>query len=167
MDLEILAYKYAAKAHAGKKHGNRKYIEHPKEVVGVLKNYGYSHDVALIMAGWLHDTIEDTNVSYDDILKEFGEDVAILVDKVTQREGHNRKTRISLTYPHTRSSSRAVALKVADRIANVRHSLSSPEGAGGSFYKMYSKEYPGFREALYKAGEHEKLWSALDDLMSA
>ncbi len=160
-DKEKLAYEFAKKAHGSQTQGPRPYIEHPEQVVGVLKEHGFGNDENLILAGWLHDTIEDTDVTFEMVEEAFGTDVAELVDYVSQRPGSNRKERIKATYPHTRKSSRAVALKLSDRIANVRYSVN-PNETNRSFFLMYAKEHPGFTEGLFLPGEHVKLWETLN-----
>ena len=79
----IEAYKFAAKAHEGiSRKSGEPYIVHPLEVAKILiKN---NMDYATIVAGLLHDVVEDTSFSLDDIKKMFGETVAKLVDGVTK-----------------------------------------------------------------------------------
>ena len=77
------AYEFADKAHDGQKRkSGDPYISHPVEVAKILIEYGA--DDASIIAALLHDTVEDTDVTLDDIKKQFGEEVALLVDGVTK-----------------------------------------------------------------------------------
>lgn len=79
-----------AKRFAARKHGERKqvrkmsglpYIVHPEGVAALVKDFGGDEDQ--IMAAWLHDTIEDTGATYDDLVEKFGKHVADIVSKVT------------------------------------------------------------------------------------
>lgn len=86
------AYKFAAKAHKGQKRASgQSYIVHPTQVAGTLAKLGLDPDT--VAAGFLHDTVEDTAATNDDIKREFGKDVAFIVDGVTKL----KSTIISLT----------------------------------------------------------------------
>ena len=84
-DLEMIdkAYRLANEKHAGvfRKTGEP-YIEHPLAVAGLLVELGM--DSTSIAAGILHDVVEDTDVTIEDIEKMFNNDVALLVDGVTK-----------------------------------------------------------------------------------
>lgn len=72
------AYKFANQAHAEQKRASgQPYIVHPTQVAGTLATLGLDPDT--VAAGFLHDTVEDTPITNDDIKKEFGEDVALLL----------------------------------------------------------------------------------------
>ena len=82
-DLSLIekAYKVADKAHSGQKRkSGEPYIIHPLCVAIILAQLEL--DKETIIAGILHDVIEDTEVTYEDISREFGEEVALLVDGV-------------------------------------------------------------------------------------
>lgn len=116
----------------------------------------------LLEAAWLHDVIEDTRkkpepVKRKHIAEMFGERVADLVEAVTDEPGENRKARKAATYPKTRACPGAVALKLADRIANLEH--------GGDLVKMYRKEHEDFRRNLYTPGEYEHMWAHVEELL--
>lgn len=131
------------------------YVKHLDDVVAVLDRFDFSGD--FIVAGYLHDAIEDGNLSYNKIKKNFGEDVAEMVFCVTDEIGRNRKEKKEKTLPKTASNRNAVILKLADRIANIEH---------GGKIDMYRKEYPEFRQALYNDHHIAKcLWNRLDELL--
>jgi len=89
--------------------------------------------------------------------------VANLVRAVTDEPGNNRKQRKIATYPKIRAYGiEAVALKLADRIANVEHCI---EVGNTSLLQMYYKEHLDFSKALREAGELTDLWSKLDALL--
>lgn len=160
VDMDIILF--AIKAHAGQTYGKKPYHYHLCAVSGVLFRFGY-HDADLHAAAWLHDVLEDTDKTRTEIASVVGEDVAELVWRVTCAEGKNRRERFSETYPKIRDDARAVAIKLADRIANVESCVTNRLV---TLYHMYKKEYPDFHEALFKAGEHEALWSHLDRIFS-
>ena len=77
------AIEMAKEAHEGQfRKTGESYIVHPLAVKKILEEWGMDKDT--IIAGVLHDTIEDTDLRLDDIKKEFGESVAFLVDGVTK-----------------------------------------------------------------------------------
>jgi guanosine-3',5'-bis(diphosphate) 3'-pyrophosphohydrolase len=124
------------------------YTHHLAAVEAVLRRFEF-YDEALCAAAWLHDVVEDTRdrnneVKIRDIEEVFGDDIAVLVGAVTSEPGENRKVRNALTYPKIREAGpRAVALKLADRIANVE--------AGGRMVIKYRKEHPDFQHGIYIA----------------
>lgn len=111
----------------------------------------------LLQACWLHDTLEDCAISYNDLKQEFGEEVADVVYNVTNELGKNRKERNEKTYPKIARDWRAVFVKLCDRIAN--------QTEGGAMNKKYQKEYIDFRNALYNPTHHlDALWQELDKI---
>jgi len=117
------------------------YTHHLAAVAAVLKRFGFD-DEEIQVAAWLHDIVEDTPVKLRIIEEHYGEGVALLVGAVTSEPGENRKVRNALTYPKIREAGiRAVALKLADRIANVEF--------GGRGVSMYKKEHATFQHGIY------------------
>lgn len=145
-----------------KAHSNQSYDEifpyekHLDDVVEILKRFGFSGK--FIIAGYLHDAIEDDGISYNDIKKHFGIDIAEIVYCVTDELGRNRAEKKAKTLPKTASNPDAIILKLADRIANVEH-------AGK--ISMYAKEYGEFKEALFvnSKDEAKAMWDHLDNLL--
>lgn len=79
----VSAYEFAAKAHEGQKRSSgQAYIIHPLAVAYILLELGMDTDT--ICAALLHDVVEDTPATLDDLKKRFGQDVAMLVDGVTK-----------------------------------------------------------------------------------
>lgn len=137
------------------------YYYHLEQVVDVLIEFGFTEDKYIISA-YLHDILEDTAISYNDIKKQFGEEVAEIVYAVTDELGRNRKERKAKTYPKIKANPDAVIVKLADRIANTRNSIKNKP----SMAKMYAKELQGFRDALYIPNtEAELLWKELEDIL--
>ena len=142
------------------KHGNQTYDGYPyyyhlEQVVDILKEYGYTED-KFIISGYLHDAIEDADLSYNDVKIKFGEEIAEIVYCVTDELGRNRKERKAKTLPKIAQNDDAIIIKLADRIANLR----SPKKKG-----MYVKEYETFRGFLFKEGHADDMWKELDELV--
>lgn len=150
---------FAARAHEGQTYGTGKpYTTHLDKVEGVLVRFGFADDLTLRVAAQLHDVIEDTPVTYREVVVAFGEEVATLVDSVTNRPGRNRRERHLLTYPRIRlAGERAVTLKLADRIASLE--------AGGDLIKMYRREQDAFAHALKRPGECRQMWDRVEELL--
>lgn len=167
MDRVTRAKYYAELAHAGQIYNEEvPYSVHLGQVVEVLKRFGVADD-DIYCAAWLHDSIEDTRVSYNDIKDRFGENVAELVYAVTNERGRNRKERNEKTYPKIYAAGDdAIILKLADRIANVEYGLS--DGTGKS--DMYRKEFKDFSErfgpAIPKEGILARMWAHINRLLS-
>ena len=125
------AVELAKKAHDGQfRKTGEPYIVHPLAVKKILEEWGMDEDT--IIAGILHDTVEDTDLTLDDIRKEFGETVAFLVDGVTKLSTARDGMRDIDTYlPATRDNFlrlmialgddiRVLIIKLADRLHNLR-----------------------------------------------
>jgi (p)ppGpp synthase/HD superfamily hydrolase len=136
------ALDFAARKHAHQRRKGLKaepYINHLTEVALLLAEVSAGADPPLVMAGLLHDTIEDTETSRGELVEIFGEDVASLVAEVTDDTTlprDERKRRQVETAPG--KSVRARMIKLADKIANL-HSIveSPPVGWSGRRKKEY------------------------------
>lgn len=127
-DFELIAkaYNYATIAHGGqKRRSGEPYIIHPVEVALILTEI--EMDSASICAALLHDVIEDTHFSYQDLLNEFGEEIALLVDGVTKLSRIDFKSREEAQVENLRKmfiamakDIRVVMIKLADRLHNMR-----------------------------------------------
>lgn len=163
-DTLSAAYLIARGAHGNQMHGDRPYYAHLNEVVGVLVEFGFKDDIDLMVSGYLHDTLEDTDtVTYAFIKRLFGLKVAELVNSVTNPRGFKRADALKLVYKKIGDFPSALPLKLADRIANTRFAKTSSEPR---FFAMYAAEYPEFKKNLYQPGSYEAMWETLDTLMS-
>lgn len=153
---------FAVHAHGEQLYGHAPYSAHIEDVRAVL--YDFSIDGDLVTAAWLHDTLEDTKTTREQIADAFGEDVAALVEAVTGR-GPNRKARVSDAYAKIEALPEAVFLKLADRIANVEASAHTKLAT----FTMYREEQPGFEAMIARAGmaSHPKVQRMLDRLRAA
>ena len=126
----LAAARFAAEWHAGQPRkgvAREPYINHLIEVAELLSGMGQEVDVNLVIAGFLHDTIEDTRVTADELERLFGADVAALVLEATDDKSLPKETRKALQIESAPNKSvRAQALKLADKISNLRSLLLSP-----------------------------------------
>lgn len=120
------AYVYAMKMHGSQlRASGDPYFAHPIQVAGILTDYRL--DTATIVTALLHDVVEDTSATRDDIAAMFGEEVAVLVEGVT------KLSRLELQAEHTRQAEnlrkfilaisrdvRVLLVKLADRLHNMR-----------------------------------------------
>ncbi|MEY4241294.1 MAG: hypothetical protein RJA14_990 [Pseudomonadota bacterium] len=120
------AYVYAMKMHGSQlRASGDPYFAHPIQVAGILTDYRL--DTATIVTALLHDVVEDTSATRDDIAERFGEEVASLVEGVT------KLSRLELQAEHTRQAEnlrkfilaiskdvRVLLVKLADRLHNMR-----------------------------------------------
>src|SRR5437870_2094211 len=126
VDLIRRAYDFSARAHEGQvRRSGEPYLQHPLAVAKVLATLKL--DVPAIVAGLLHDTVEDTVCTREQIEAEFGKDIARLVDGVTkigkihfknyeEKQAENfRKMLISMA-----DDIRVILIKLADRLHNMR-----------------------------------------------
>lgn len=132
----------AIRAHGDQRYGDQHYEYHLQAVVDVLISFGIT-DIDMICAGWFHDSIEDTSMTYDDIEAAFGASVADLVWAVTG-VGANRKERNRSIYEKIKNFPMAAVLKTADRIANAENARANSP----SLFKMYCRERDAFVEAV-------------------
>ena len=139
------AYELAKKAHEGQmRSSGDPYISHPIEVAVILVGLGMDSDT--IIGGLLHDVVEDTTVTLEDIEKQFGGDVAELVDGVTKLANIPYSSRAEQQAENVRKmllamakDVRVVIIKLADRLHNMRTLESQPA----------NKQYKIAGETLY------------------
>lgn len=152
MDIVERAKEYAIAAHkaAGqvRKYTDEPYWVHPAEVAAIVATV--SHTDAMLAAAWLHDTVEDTAVTSDDIAQGFGKEVAELVawlTDVSRPEDGNRARRKQLDREHIAAAPAEVhTIKLADLISNTKSIVEhDPE-----FAKVYLEEKRLLLEVLVK-----------------
>jgi (p)ppGpp synthase/HD superfamily hydrolase len=152
----------AGTIHKDQMYADTQYHYHLDRADKVLKDVGFSETSVERIAVWLHDAIEDQGVLRDFIEKLFGTEVADTVWRVTNEAGVNRTERAIKTYPKIAESVRAVAVKLADRIANIEHSIENHS----RFALMYLKEDEMFRKALQEVFSYKTridlLWKRYD-----
>ena len=121
---------YAARQHIAQRRKGEAaepYINHLTEVASLLAEATDGDDVVLLMGGLLHDTLEDTDSTYEDLAQRFGPEVAALVAEVTDDKSLPKEERKRLQIAKTPGKSRrAKLLKLADKTSNLRSLMQSP-----------------------------------------
>jgi len=124
------AASFAARRHTGHyRKGDTKepYINHPLEVANLLANVGGVDDVDILIAGILHDTVEDVGVTKEEIVDRFGARVAGFVMEVTDDKTLTKQERKRLQVQHApHLSDEAKQIKLADKISNVADVTECP-----------------------------------------
>jgi len=142
------------------------YINHPIALANVLANEGGVTDVVVLSAAVLHDTIEDTNTTAEELTAIFGPKITATVLDVTDDKSldkHDRKQRQIEHAPHI--SKEAKLVKLADKICNLRDILAappadwSPERKQG-YFDWAAKVVAGVR------GVHPELEAVFDGLLA-
>lgn len=173
----LLARDFAVQAHGDQKYGNDKpYVVHLDDVAGLLRRFGYD-DQDLQDGAFLHDVLEDTKVTFEELEKAFGGRVALIALFCTDLPGYpNRRTRKAATYAKMRAvidQARteeapewlwaAVGVKLADQLANIQSCFT---GDRPDLWQMYYKERQAFSDALYTEGLYHDLWDEYERLLS-
>jgi len=128
--LLLRAMTFAAEKHKNqsrKNAGGTPYINHPLAVAELLAREGGVVDISVLVAAVLHDTIEDTETTSDELKNLFGPEVAEVVAEVTDDKSRPKAERKRLQVEHAaRLSTRAKLVKLADKICNVRDVADDP-----------------------------------------
>lgn len=128
--LVLAATQFAAIKHRDQRRKDAEaspYINHPIALANVLRIEGGVTDAITLAAALLHDTIEDTNTTHDELLTHFGREVAGIVMEVTDDKTLPKATRKQLQIDHgPQASPRAKLVKLADKICNLRDLLAAP-----------------------------------------
>jgi len=157
------ARELARQAHLGQLYGNEPYIVHLDEVAKIVYKYA---NVARVVA-YLHDILEDTQITDKDIGRWFDEKVLRNVQLCTDEPGGNRKTRklrtnLKLSNAKLPKHDVGLIVKAADRLANVRRCvMNNPD-----LLSMYAGEYPEFKKAAYRPGLCDEIWADLDGIFT-
>ena len=153
------AITFAARAHSGQYRKGTKipYIVHPLGVARILIQCGCPDHV--VIAGILHDTVEDTSMTIEEIGREFGRDVAALVDAATEPDNTAVwEIRKSHTIGMVQTlSDEAAILVLADKVDNIRAIKEDLEANGEVVWERFKR--PGERQKWY----YESLAAAFED----
>ena len=130
MNRLLQAIAYAADKHRDQRRKDANaspYINHPIALANVLANEGGIDDEAVLVAAILHDTIEDTDTTADELRRLFGKRITDIVLEVTDDKSLEKAERKRLQVEHApHISRRAKLVKLADKICNLRDLASSP-----------------------------------------
>jgi guanosine-3',5'-bis(diphosphate) 3'-pyrophosphohydrolase len=125
---ELAARRHNGMARRGR--GNEPYINHLAEVANLLAAATDGTDAELVAAGWLHDTIEDTGTTREELVQKFSERVAALVvectDDMSLPKSERRRLQV-VNAPH--KSPGAKLIKIADKISNIGARVHSDPSA--------------------------------------
>ena len=162
-----------ALAFAADKHKNQRrkdaqitpYINHPIDLVNVLVNEGGVVSWDVLCAALLHDVIEDTQTSEEELLAHFGKKVTAIVKELTDDKSLAKDVRKRLQVEHAPfASHEAKLVKLADKICNLRDMLSNPPTGWDLKRKQ---EYFAWSAAVVLGirGTHSKLEKVFDSLI--
>ena len=149
------------KAHGEQLYGEHPYSVHLDAVASIAEPYG---PTATTIA-YLHDVLEDTPATAEDIEKCFGPLVARGVGILTDEPGKNRKERKAKTFEKIAAvegpETVALIVKAADRLANMRACVAD---GNTRLLKLYRSEHATFRAVAFRHGLCDALWRQLDRL---
>ena len=165
MSIEEKAKRFATDAHESIEHVRKytgdPYINHPAAVAEIVRRV--PHTKEMIAAAWLHDTVEDTAATSDEIYEMFGHKVADMVEMLTdisKPEDGNRAKRKAIDRDHTAlASPAAMTIKLADLIDN----SSSILARDPKFAAVYLREKALLLKVLEKGDS--TLWDRANNIM--
>ena len=166
MPLLLAALTFAAHKHRDQRRKGvtaLPYINHPIDVAHLLASLGGIDDPVVLMAAVLHDTIEDTDTTADELRGHFGEAVTAVVCEVTDDKTLRTEQRKALQIEHAAHLSREARLvKLADKICNVRDIATHPPA---NWPLQRQQEYFDWAKAVVDQlrGTHAKLEAVFDD----
>jgi guanosine-3',5'-bis(diphosphate) 3'-pyrophosphohydrolase len=163
----IDAILFAATCHAGqfRKDGVTPYINHPIEVMHLLAFTGNITDEEILMAAVLHDVVEDTNTTVEEIAERFGKNVASIVLELTDDISLSKEERKHQQLVSCKKLSHAAKLiRISDKICNVYDILYAPPG---DWDLKRRKEYLAWANAVVCKieGTNEGLERHFDELI--
>lgn len=159
---------------ASEKHRNQRrkdadaspYINHPLAFANVLATEGSIDNPDVICAALLHDTIEDTDTTAEELIETFGEKITAIVLDVTDDKSLDKQVRKQRQIEHApHISKEAKLVKLADKICNLRDILASPPANWSperkrSYFDWAAKVVAGVR------GVHPELEAVFDGLLA-
>lgn len=169
IDLIKKADKIAEKIHADQTHADGPYIKHPRRVMQILTEefgdcFSSCEKIVVACGGLMHDVVEDSDYTFGDLNREFGFQVAKVVYAVTNENGMT-------PYHRIKKSKKATAVKLADRIDNLRH-IFPYSNKTKRFANKYYKAHQRFHYELCETsrwGTNSKLrpmWEEYTSLMN-
>jgi (p)ppGpp synthase/HD superfamily hydrolase len=135
---------FALARHGDQKYGEKPYSGHLQAVCDALTDHANPLDT-MLAAAWLHDVLEDTETTREELTTEFGKEVTNLVWAVTGDDKLSREESTKLTIQKLKSHPRAALLKLADRYANVSASLEEKKA---KYLTVYAQEHEQYMEVF-------------------
>ena len=158
------ARSFAIASHGDQMYGHHGYYVHLDAVAKIAIKYGEN----AVVISYLHDVVEDTDVSVEDIEKSFGKPIADCVAIVTDEPGKDRKERKTKTYAKmakvTGDLELALIVKAADRLANITACQSEGNLA---LLQMYKEEHQMFRSSVYRESLCDDIWIEIEQIIKA
>lgn len=170
MNKLLKAIDFAARKHRDQRRKDdaaSPYINHPVALANVIANEGGVEDERVLIAAVLHDTLEDTDTTEQELTREFGKDIAELVLEVTDDRSLPKAERKRLQVEHAGSiSRRAKLVKLADKICNLRDIACTPPADWSMERKQ---EYFDWAKSVVDAlrGVHPALEHVFDEAYKA
>ncbi len=159
MNVFEKAVAYAAKAHAGmlRKRECIPYLIHPLEVAVICASM--TSDPEILAAAVLHDTVEDTSTTLEEIRNEFGPRVALLVEAETEDkfpglspdETWLRRKKDSLKILKETTDPAVKMLWLGDKLANMRSFYRAWKASGNAFWKDFNQKDPAMQRWYYQS----------------
>lgn len=141
--LQQSALKFARNCHKGqyRKGSPRQYITHCMEVARILHKNGYSDEI--VAAGLLHDTVEDTKASFEDLERLFGEKVSDLVKHVTEDRSLNLpwlERKVMYVKSISNAPEGSVAISAADKLHNITETFQDWLKVGDAVFLIFNAD---------------------------
>ncbi|MGH8252017.1 MAG: HD domain-containing protein [Steroidobacteraceae bacterium] len=168
--LVIRAASFAAYKHRNHRRKNAEatpYINHPLAVAQVLSVEGAVHDAVILAAALLHDTVEDTETTYEELTEAFGTRVSEIVREVSDDKQLPKDVRKLQQIEHAaRASPAAQQVKIADKICNLREILATPPA---NWSEARKQEYFDWAKAVVDQvrGANQTLARKFDEVFDA
>lgn len=162
------ALEFARAKHGDQKYGDKPYVYHLGQVADLVYRFGPNVDPegfasavvdTVLQGAILHDALEDTDTTEAELHEKFGATVLNIVRACTKTEKDLcRRCAFRRTVPALLTTPYALPVKLADRLANMQHSLET----GSHQLRMYVREYADFKSLLWSEGVCVELWRELD-----
>ncbi|MCD7771106.1 MAG: HD domain-containing protein [Oscillospiraceae bacterium] len=164
---------FAVNQHAGqlRKGTTRPYILHPIEVLQIL--HSMKADTNLMIAGLLHDTVEDTGATVDEIRERFGEDVAILVAAHSEDKSKTWDERKTFAIEELKTADKRLKMLVmADKLSNMRSIESDYNEIGEELWNRFNAPfekqqwyYTGIKDTLCDMANYPETKECYEELV--
>ena len=172
-DAQIFdAIEFAAKAHRGQHRKGSKlpYITHPLNVANTLIKYGFDYEI--VVAGLLHDVLEDTDINFEDIEKTFSQYIADLVNACSETsESDTWEARKKHTIAHIKDDKEDVlSVECADKLDNIRAIKSDYLDCGETIWLRFNRPkikqkwyYQALKDSFLSRNVKGKLKTLIDE----
>ena len=154
---------FATKAHEGqyRKSDGKPMVTHPIRVANLLRSAGFPEEV--VIAGYLHDTVEDTDVTFEDIEREFGAEVRYIVAGNTEDKDKSWMERKKHTVDALKTAPLSIrALVVADKLDNLSSLAIALEEVGEDIWKSF--KYGRTENSWYFQSVLASMYAPHDDI---